>query len=91
MPDPAALHARRGAHWTFNGAKFVQVNLPCLNGMLPCFTDGAKTFSICFADKQDLTRARATGTGLFPSFDHHVGDPIEKDIAVRFSRDQTLD
>lgn len=26
MPDPAGLHARRGAHWTFNGAKFVQVN-----------------------------------------------------------------
>lgn len=89
MPDPAALHARRGAHWTFNGAKFVQVkkNLPCLNRMLAhLFTDESNA-----ADKQDLTRARATGTGLFPSFDHHVGDPIENDIAVRFSRDQTLD
>lgn len=23
MPDPAAMHARRGAHWTFNAAAFL--------------------------------------------------------------------
>lgn len=54
MPDPPALHARRGAHWTFNGEKFVA----------------------------DLTKARASGAGRFPSFDHHVGDPVEEDIEV---------
>lgn len=55
MPDPAALHARRGAHWTFNGERFVA----------------------------DLTQARASGAGRFPSFDHHVGDPVEDAIEVR--------
>jgi pantothenate kinase len=54
MPDPPALHARRGAHWTFNGERFVK----------------------------ELKQARATGAGRFPSFDHHVGDPVEDDIEV---------
>lgn len=55
MPEPPALHARRGAHWTFNAERFVK----------------------------DLTQARAAGAGRFPSFDHHVGDPVEDDIEVR--------
>lgn len=54
MADPAALHARRGAHWTFNAERFVK----------------------------DLTQARALGAGRFPSFDHHVGDPLEDAIEV---------
>lgn len=52
MPDPEEAHARRGAPFTFNAAKFVD----------------------------DLIKARDTGEGDFPSFDHRVGDPVEADI-----------
>jgi hypothetical protein len=31
---------------------------------------------------RDLKEARETGTGYFPSFDHHHGDPIEDTIQV---------
>ena len=30
----------------------------------------------------DLTLARQSGSGLFPSFQHGVGDPVEKDIQL---------
>jgi pantothenate kinase len=30
----------------------------------------------------DLIKARDTGEGTFPSFDHHTGDPVEADIQL---------
>jgi pantothenate kinase len=30
----------------------------------------------------DLIKARDTGEGAFPSFDHHAGDPVEADIQL---------
>ena len=30
----------------------------------------------------DLIKARDTGEGVFPSFDHHTGDPVEADIQL---------
>ena len=36
----------------------------------------------------DLIQARRAGEGDFPSFDHHVGDPVEADI--RLSRSQPI-
>jgi len=31
---------------------------------------------------EDLIKARDTGQGAFPSFDHHAGDPVEADILL---------
>lgn len=52
--DPPAAHARRGAPFTFDGAKFVS----------------------------KLSKVHALGEGLWPSFDHAVGDPVEDDIRL---------
>lgn len=41
------------------------------------FTFAAKRFV------DELREARQRGSGLFPSFDHGVGDPVEKDIELR--------
>lgn len=37
-----------------------------------------------------LKTARDSGTGLFPSFDHAIGDPIENDILVEKSHDYVI-
>lgn len=52
--DPQEAFRRRGAHWTFDGKKFVE----------------------------DLKILKETHHGYFPSFDHGVGDPIERDIEI---------
>lgn len=54
MPDPELAFSRRGASWTFDSFKFVDV----------------------------LRKARQAQKGVFPSFDHAVGDPVEEDIIV---------
>jgi pantothenate kinase len=52
--DPQEAFRRRGAHWTFDGVKFVK----------------------------DIKALKDNHRGLFPSFDHGVGDPIENDIEI---------
>ena len=59
MPDPDLAFARRGADWTFDSEKFINV----------------------------LKSTHEEKEGLFPSFDHAVGDPVENDIKVTSSHD----
>lgn len=55
MPNPKEAHERRGAPFTFNAKKFVQI----------------------------LNKAKQSGQGSFPSFDHGQGDPIENTIHLQ--------
>ena len=77
MPNAAEAHARRGAHWTFDAARFVQsvrqlrtqralaAGLPCCLRLLL------------------LSWQRSAASLSLPSFDHAVGDPVEDDILVK--------
>ncbi|GLI67734.1 hypothetical protein VaNZ11_011936 [Volvox africanus] len=74
MPDPVEAHARRGAPWTFDAAKFVEaVRRVRLAGV----GTGAPSPSSCRSEgciREAVVR--------LPSFDHGVGDPVEDDIHV---------
>ncbi|MCH2201920.1 MAG: AAA family ATPase [Fuerstiella sp.] len=35
---------------------------------------------------KELQQARLKGTGVFPSFDHNIGDPVEHDVELRSGR-----
>lgn len=55
MSDPKEAFARRGAPFTFNASRFVNV----------------------------LIKAHSEGKGVFPSFDHGEGDPVEGSIELK--------
>ncbi|GIL86407.1 hypothetical protein Vretimale_11652 [Volvox reticuliferus] len=73
MPDPLEAHARRGAPWTFDAAKFVEA---VRRVRLAAAGTGAPS-SYCCSEGH----IRETVVKL-PSFDHGVGDPVEDDIVV---------
>ena len=69
MDDSAQAHARRGAEFTFDGGKFLQL-VEALRAPLQPSTSGGP-------------EGPATGVIYAPSFDHAVKDPRENDIAIR--------
>lgn len=70
LPDPANAHARRGAAFTFDSAKFLalvqKVRLPLLGEREGERESSSSTTKIIYA----------------PSFDHAIKDPVENDIMI---------
>ncbi|EFJ45838.1 hypothetical protein VOLCADRAFT_105729 [Volvox carteri f. nagariensis] len=75
MPDPVEAHARRGAPWTFDAAKFVDA-VRRVRLAAGC-TTSSSTGSLG-SDSEGMMKVSVR----LPSFDHGVGDPREGDIVV---------
>ncbi|GFR44954.1 hypothetical protein Agub_g6262 [Astrephomene gubernaculifera] len=67
MPDPQAAHARRGAPWTFDAAKFVDAVRRVRYAATRFGSESG------FGEEEEV---------CVPSFDHGVGDPVEGDICI---------
>lgn len=70
MPDPQTAHARRGAHWTFDGRNYVSFIRHLRSG--PGITDTTST------DPSRVTTDIITA----PSFDHALKDPTYDAISI---------
>ncbi|TDL22361.1 P-loop containing nucleoside triphosphate hydrolase protein [Rickenella mellea] len=68
--DPVEAHARRGAHWTFDGQAYVSFVTALRSPISDCTVTSSE---------------EATQVIKAPSFDHAVKDPVADDIIIRHS------
>lgn len=80
LPDPANAHARRGAAFTFDSAKFLalvqKLRLPL--SLLPSSTSSSSSSGLLLLESSETKKNNIYA----PSFDHAVKDPVENDIMI---------
>ena len=85
LPDPANAHARRGAAFTFDSAKFLalvqKVRLPLLS-LLSSSSSPSEGEEGKGEGERESSSATTTEIIYAPSFDHAIKDPIQNDIMI---------